>query len=127
MQVLPIMALDKKYEGFLVPEFLKLCYKNWKYVETDDSLKNQGYYEFILTDTDSLQIKHKLENINDPKSIKYSRFTIKGILSLFEWYVDHLHTPITLSRNYQPQTYNWYKPRKSSSSIQSHVSCNKGS
>ncbi|KAG5595041.1 hypothetical protein H5410_036273 [Solanum commersonii] len=33
---------------------------------------------------------------------------IKRILSPFEWFVDHLHTPIPLSTSYRPQKYNLY-------------------
>lgn len=46
------MVVDKEYEGFRVPDLLKPCYTNRKYVETEDSLKTRRYYEFILTETD---------------------------------------------------------------------------
>jgi len=64
-------------------------------------------YEFVLTDTDSVEIDHIFEE-NNPDSIQYSKFTIKRILSPFEWFVDHLHTPIHLSKAHRSQTYNWY-------------------
>ncbi|KAG5576689.1 hypothetical protein H5410_056823, partial [Solanum commersonii] len=37
-KVLPIMALDKEYEGFGVPYILKPCYTNQNYLETKDPL-----------------------------------------------------------------------------------------
>lgn len=58
------MALAKEYEGFRIPDMLKPCYTNRNYVETKNPLKIRRYYEFILTDTDSVKIEHKLANIN---------------------------------------------------------------
>ncbi|KAG5595042.1 hypothetical protein H5410_036274 [Solanum commersonii] len=37
--VLPIMALDKEYECFGVPNLVKPCYTNHNYVETEYPLK----------------------------------------------------------------------------------------
>lgn len=102
------MSLDKKYKNFWVPELLKAYYTNRNYVETDGPLKSRRYYKFTLTNTDSLQIECKLADISHPNSIQYLKFTIKILLSPFEWYVDHLHIPISLSRNQRPQAYNWY-------------------
>jgi len=42
LQVLPILALDKEYEGFGVPDLLKPCYTNQNYVEIEDPLKPEG-------------------------------------------------------------------------------------
>ncbi|KAG5576687.1 hypothetical protein H5410_056821 [Solanum commersonii] len=39
--VLPILALDKEYEGFGVPYILKPCYTNQNYVETEEPLKTR--------------------------------------------------------------------------------------
>ena len=75
LQVLPIMALDKEYEGFGVPDLLKPCYTNRNYVETEDPLKTQKYYEFILTDTNSIRIEHKLADLAISNRISYVTLT----------------------------------------------------
>ncbi|KAG5631410.1 hypothetical protein H5410_003127 [Solanum commersonii] len=82
--VLPLMALNKEYENID---------------------KTRRFYEAILIDTDSIEI----ENSRDANNyVQYSRFTIKKILDLFEWYDDHLHTSIALTMAHKSQTYNWY-------------------
>jgi len=102
-----VIALDKGYENFDKPDLIRPCYTNRNYVETSDPLKSRRYYEFILTDTGSVSFEHTLRDDKDPDSIKYSRFTIHKIMSPFEWGMDHLHTPIVLSVQFRPQTYNF--------------------
>ncbi|KAG5576907.1 hypothetical protein H5410_057041 [Solanum commersonii] len=94
-QVLSITVFDKKCGNYGIQDLLKSCYTNQNYVETEDPLKTWRYYEFILTYTDSVEIEQIFEE-NNPDSIQYSKFTIKRILSPFEWFVDHRHTPIFL-------------------------------
>ena len=55
-------------------------------------------------ETGSVDIEHELANKSDPDNIAYFKFT----LSPFSWPVDHLQTPINLSKRFNPQTYNWY-------------------
>lgn len=59
----------------------------------EDPLKTQRNYEFILPEIDSVKMEHIFDE-NNSDSIQYSKFTIKRILSSFEWFEDHLHTPI---------------------------------
>ncbi|KAG5631075.1 hypothetical protein H5410_002792 [Solanum commersonii] len=67
--------------------------------------QTKRFYESILTDTNSIEIEHSRDTNN---YINYSRVTIKKILDPFEWFANHLHTPIALTMNYKPQIYNWY-------------------
>lgn len=90
---------------------IRPLFTNRNYEETDNPLKTRKYFEFILIDTGSIEIEHKLKDERDPDNICYSKFTIKRILSPFTWLVDHFHTPITLSRERKPQTFNWYDYR----------------
>ncbi|KAH0692699.1 hypothetical protein KY290_020825 [Solanum tuberosum] len=106
-QLLPIMALNKEYDSVDTGNLIKPCYTDSNFVETDNPLKTRRFYEVFLIDTDSIEIEHSKDE-NNPTIIKYSRFTIKKILDPFEWFADHLHTPITLSVTHRPQTYNWY-------------------
>ncbi|KAG5606584.1 hypothetical protein H5410_028076, partial [Solanum commersonii] len=78
-RVLHIMALNREYNNI-------------------ETLSNLAIPIHIL-------IEHSRDE-NNPTIIKYSRFTIKKILDHFEWFADHLHTPIALSITYRPQTYN---------------------
>lgn len=48
LQVLPIIARDKKCENSEMQDLLKPCYTNKNYVETEDPLKTRRYYEFIF-------------------------------------------------------------------------------
>ncbi|KAH0740523.1 hypothetical protein KY290_033566 [Solanum tuberosum] len=104
-QVLPIMALNKEYGNVDAGVLIKPCYTDFNYVDTDNPLKTRRFYEAILTDTDSVEIEHSRDASNN---ILYSRFTIKKVLDPFEWFADHLHTPIALTMAHKPQTYNWY-------------------
>lgn len=108
LRVFPILALDKEYEGFEIRHLLKPIYTNRNYVETNNFLKTRRSFKFILTDTESIDIEHELADKSDPDSIAYSKFTIKKILSPFNWPVDHLKTPANFSKRFNPQTYNWY-------------------
>lgn len=112
LQASPFLALDKDYENFKIGDLLKPLFTNKDYADSDNPLKTRKYYEFILVDTDSIEVEHQLRDPRDPSSISYSKFTIKKILSPFEWIADHLHTPINLSRDFKPQTFNWYDYQK---------------
>ncbi|XP_060203104.1 uncharacterized protein LOC132631536 isoform X2 [Lycium barbarum] len=105
---IPVLALDKQYENWKVADLLKPCYTNFQYVDTDDPIQTRRYFEFILTDTGSLTIEHKLKDKNDSDSIEYSKFTISKVISPFQWNVDHLHIPMILSEEHRPQVYNYY-------------------
>ena len=59
-------------------------------------------------DTGSVDIEHELADKSDPNSVAYSKFTIRKILSPFNWPVHHLQTPFNFSYRFNPQTYNWY-------------------
>lgn len=106
-QVLPILPLDKNYEGHRIDDLTKPCFMDSNFVDTKNLLKNRRYFEAILVDTDSIIMEHSIDSDN-PKVISYSKFTIKRILTRFEWFTDHPHTPITLSMVHRPQTYNWF-------------------
>uniref|UniRef100_M1DJD8 Uncharacterized protein n=1 Tax=Solanum tuberosum TaxID=4113 RepID=M1DJD8_SOLTU len=104
-QILPLMALNKEYGNVDTGTLIKPCYTDFNFVDTDNPLKTRRFYEAILIDTDSIEIEHSRDADN---YIQYSRFTIKKILDPFEWFADHLHTPIALTMTHRPQTYNWY-------------------
>ena len=106
-QVMPIIALDKAYEGYPLEQLIKPVYNDKNFVYTENPIKTRRYYEAILVDTDSIEVEHSM-NERNPEYIDYSRFTIKWILTPFNWFADHLHTPIALSMPHMPQTYNWY-------------------
>ncbi|KAH0658254.1 hypothetical protein KY289_027002 [Solanum tuberosum] len=101
------MALNKEYGSMDTGVLIRPCYTNSNYVDTDNPLKTRRFYEAILTDTYSIEIKHS-RDINNPDHINYSRWTIKKILDPLEWFVDNLYTPIALTMTNRPQTYNWY-------------------
>lgn len=107
----PILALDKEFENYEIRNLLKPVYSNRNYVDSDNALKTRRYFEFILIDTGSIEIEHELADQSDPDSIAHSKFTIKKILSPFNWLTDHLLTPVNLSKRFNPQTFNWFDYR----------------
>ena len=68
----PILALDKEYENFEVKHLVKPLFSNRNYVDVDNPLKTRKYFEFILVDTGSIEVEHKLCDNSDPDSIAYS-------------------------------------------------------
>ena len=66
-------------------------------METEDPMKTRTYFDFILTDIDSVEFEHSFEESN-LDSIQYSKFMIKRICSPFEWFLDHLQIPIHLTK-----------------------------
>lgn len=98
----PILALDKEFENYEIRNLLKPVYSNRNYVDNDNALKTRRYFEFILIDTGSIEIEHELADQSDPDSIAHSKFTIKKILSPFNWLTDHLLTPVNLSKRFNP-------------------------
>jgi len=111
LQVSPVFALEKDYENYDLRYLIRPLFTDRNYVDTDNPHKTRKFYEFILVDTGSIEVEHQLKDDDDPKSVSYSKFTIKKIYSPFTWLADHLHTPINLSREHKPQTYNWYDYR----------------
>ena len=105
LKVFPILSLDKDYE---IKHHLKHVYTNRNYVDSGNFLTTRKCHEFFLVDTGLVDIEHELADKFDPDSIAYSKFTIRKIVSPFTWPVDHLQTPISLSKRFNPQTYNWY-------------------
>ena len=85
LEVFPILSLDKEYERYEIKHLLKPVYTNRNYVKIDNSLKTKRYFKFILVDTGSVEIEHELADKFDPDSIAYSQFTIKKILSPYNW------------------------------------------
>ncbi|KAG5579419.1 hypothetical protein H5410_050046 [Solanum commersonii] len=96
-----------KEEFKFLTNLIKPVYLNNNFVDTDNPLKTQRYFEAILVDTESIIIEHTMSDKN-PEYISYSKFTIKRVLSPSEWHANHLLTLITLSMPHKPQTYNWH-------------------
>ena len=51
LNILPVLDLDKEYEGYEIKHLLKPIYTNRNYVDRDNSQKTRRYFEFILVDT----------------------------------------------------------------------------
>ncbi|XP_047259886.1 uncharacterized protein LOC124892712, partial [Capsicum annuum] len=62
--VMPILALDKAYEGYPLNQLAKPVYTNNNFVDTEDPLKTRRYYEAILVDTDSIEVEHSMDERN---------------------------------------------------------------
>ncbi|KAG5579988.1 hypothetical protein H5410_050615 [Solanum commersonii] len=96
-----------QYEGTHIANLIKPVYLSNNYVDTDNPLKTQRYFEGILVNTESIIIEHTMSDKN-PEYVSYSRFTIKRVLSPSKWYTNRLLTPITLLMPHKRLTYNWH-------------------
>lgn len=67
--------------------------------------KTRQYFEFILVDSDSIEVTHNYSP-NNPSEISYSKCRILKILTLTDW-GQRQWTPKTLSQTYEPQYYNY--------------------
>ena len=67
-------------------------------------LKTRTYYEFILIDTESVEITHTKDHLDQ---LKFSKFKILKVISIEEW-GQPLFQAKTFSRAYNPQMYNYY-------------------
>ena len=74
-----------------IRSLIRPCYIDNNYVDTENPLKTRRFYEAILVDTDYIEIYHSRDASN---YIIYLTFNVKKILDPFEWFADHLHTPI---------------------------------
>lgn len=83
IKISPILTLDKKFKSDRIQNLIKPCYNSSNYIDNPDPLHTRLYFETILIDTDSIEIKHIYSDKN-PDFILYSQFTIKKILSPFE-------------------------------------------
>lgn len=67
--------------------------------------KTRHYYEFVLMDTDSVEIVHR-KNSPTATEIAYSKCKIRKIITLSEW-GQRQWTPKTLSQTFEPQYFNY--------------------
>nr|KYP51741.1 Retrotransposable element Tf2 [Cajanus cajan] len=62
------------------------------------------FYEFILVDTDSIELTHSRD---DQNNIQFSKIKILRIMSPSDW-DQPIHQPKSFSRQFQPQTFTYY-------------------
>src|ERR1044072_173905 len=67
-------------------------------------LKTMTYYEFILIDTESVEITHSKDHLDQ---IKFSKQKILKVISIEEW-GQPLYQAKTFSRVHNPQIYTYY-------------------
>ena len=62
---------------------IKMIFQNDKYFISNEILKTRKFYEFILVDTESVQISH----VSNPKSngIAYSKYKVLKVLNEKDW------------------------------------------
>ena len=83
----------------------KNIFQNEKYFVSNDILKTRKFYEFILVDTESVQISH----IKNPEGndIAYSKCKILKVLNEKDW-DQNPFTHKRFSENFDPQTFDFY-------------------
>ena len=71
----------------------------------DDVLKTQNYYELILVDTKSVELKHNMDS-KDSSTISYSNCKILRVLKSTEWLSPHCTKIFSIT--YVPPGYSYY-------------------
>ena len=80
-------------------------FQNEKYFISNEVLKTRNFYEFILVDTESVQISH----IKNPEGtdIAYSKCKIQKVFTEKDW-DQKIFTHKRFSQNFDPQTFDFY-------------------
>ena len=80
-------------------------FQNEKYFISNEVLKTRKFYEFILVDTESVQISH----IKNPEgtNIAYSKCKIQKVFTEKDWDQKNF-THKRFSQNFDPQTFDFY-------------------
>ena len=83
----------------------EIFFQKNKYFISNEVLKTRKFYEFILVDTESVQISH----IRNPEGtdIAYSKCKIQKVLNEKEW-DQNIFTHKKFSQNFDPQTFDYY-------------------
>ena len=84
---------------------IKKIFQNDKYFISNEILKTRKFYEFILVDTESVQISH----VQNPEGngIAYSKYKILKVLNEKDW-DQSIFTHKRFSKNFDPQTFDFY-------------------
>ena len=84
---------------------IKKIFQNDKYFVSNEILKTRIFYEFILVDTESIQILH----VKNPEGsdIAYSKCKILKVLNEKDW-DQHIFTHKRFSEKFDPQTFDYY-------------------
>ena len=72
---------------------------------SDDGLKTQKYYELILVDSKSIELKHNMDS-KDTSTISYSNCKILQVLKSTEWLSPHCTKMFSIS--YVPPGYSYH-------------------
>ena len=80
-------------------------FQNYKFFISNEVLKTRKFYEFILVDTESVQISH----ISNPEGTDtaYSKCKIQKVLNEKDW-DQNIFTHKKFSQNFDPQTFDYY-------------------
>ena len=89
---------------------IKNIFQNDKYFISNEILKAHKFYEFILVDTESVQISH----VKNPEGndIAYSKCKILKVLNEKDW-DQNPFTRKRFSENFDPQTFDFYDYKNS--------------
>ncbi|KAK2353556.1 hypothetical protein QL285_091163 [Trifolium repens] len=102
-----LFLLEPEYnsEGSLLQITSKFFPQGFHYLPSNPE-KTRLFYEFILVDTESIDITHTYDK-NDKTKIIFSKFKILKILSPSDWKAHPSHTR-SFTRRFSPQHYSYY-------------------
>ena len=104
-KTLAIAFIEPKFNFEEVPKILPYIFPQGVNFNSNDPLKTRQFYEFILVDTDSVEITHNTDK-NNPQRIAFSKCQILRVMTIADWN----QKPFTckaFSQPFHPMSYNY--------------------
>lgn len=102
---IPVAFLEHEFVAEDIPTITKKLFPQDFYFFPENLKKTRQFYEFILVDTNSIEITHSPTK-NDPSKIGYSKLKILKVIGLSKWN-QSIYTEKSFSQPYFPSFYNY--------------------
>ena len=101
--MLPITIIEEEWNQLTPRDLAQQLVPPFFHYLPQDLKQTRTFYEFILVDTDSIEVTHHTDKDNN---IVYSKLKILKIITISEWN-QPTYKPKSLSRQFTPQTYTY--------------------
>ena len=89
-KTLEIAFIEPEFNDEEIPKILPYIFPQGVNFNSNNPLKTSQFYEFILVDTDSVEITHNT-NKNNPQRIAFSKYQILRVMTIADWNKKTLH------------------------------------
>ena len=83
-KTLEIAFIEPKFNHEEIPKILPYIFPQGVNFNSNDPLKTRQFYEFILVDTNSVEITHNTDK-NNPQRIAFSKCQILRVMTIADW------------------------------------------